>query len=97
MMAADFVLAPLPVMVRWVLLGTLVIGTVAAGWAWLINPLRRRITLVQVARWLETRHPEIQERVSTALELSGRSDAGASASQLARFVGVAKSPKRPRT
>ena len=72
-MAAHLVFAPLPVVVSWILLGSIVAGALWAFWTWLLKPLRGRITLVQIARWLETRHPEIQERVSTALELSSDS------------------------
>ena len=85
-MAVDFFLSPLPVMVRWILLGGLVAGTAAAMWSWLFRPLTKRITLVQVARWLETRHPEIQERVSTTLELTGRPGEGISESLLEELV-----------
>ncbi|MDA7888020.1 hypothetical protein N9A86_01380 [Akkermansiaceae bacterium] len=35
-----------------------------------MRPLARKIPLVRLARWLEERHPEVQERISTALELS---------------------------
>ncbi|MFM1559193.1 MAG: hypothetical protein ACKJSK_07780, partial [Roseibacillus sp.] len=89
-MAADFFLAPLPVIVRWVMLGALVLGTLWGIWAWLIKPLSNRITLVQVARWLETRHPEIQERVSTALELTQGSSRGVSEALLQELVLEAK-------
>lgn len=39
------------------------------AWFSLIRPLCDRITLVRMARILETRHPELQERISSALEL----------------------------
>ena len=63
-MAAHLVFAPLPVAVSWVLLGLIGVGALWAGWTWFVRPLKGRITLIQIARWLETRHPEIQERVS---------------------------------
>ena len=88
-MAADYFLAPLPVLARWGLFVALVVVVLAAVWFWLLKPLARRISLVQVARWLEARHPEIQERVSSALELSG-TEGGVSESLLAELVDAAK-------
>ncbi|MCH2065374.1 MAG: hypothetical protein MK194_16810, partial [Roseibacillus sp.] len=85
-MAAHLIFAPLPVVVSWFLLGSIVAGALWALWTWLLKPLRGRITLVQIARWLETRHPEIQERVSTALELSSDSRGGVSEGLLKELV-----------
>jgi len=70
MMALDHFLAPLPQAVRWAMFGVWVLGTLAAA-AIGLRPLLRTIGLVQVARWIEGRHPEIEERMSTVLELSG--------------------------
>ncbi|MEC8941472.1 MAG: hypothetical protein VYC95_01995, partial [Verrucomicrobiota bacterium] len=85
-MAAHLVFAPLPVVVSWVLLGSIVVGALWAIRTWFVKPLGGRITLVQIARWLETRHPEIQERVSTALELSSDSRGGVSEALLKELV-----------
>ncbi|MEE2622822.1 MAG: hypothetical protein VYA46_01260, partial [Verrucomicrobiota bacterium] len=85
-MAAHLVFAPLPVVVSWVLLGSIVAGVLWAIRTWFVKPLGSRITLVQIARWLETRHPEIQERVSTALELSSDSRGGVSEVLLKELV-----------
>ena len=93
-MAAHLVLAPLPVVASWGLLGAIVVGTLWAGWRWFIKPLRSRITLVQMARWPETRHPEIQERVSTALELAGDASGGVSESLLEELVTEAQGDVR---
>src|SRR5687768_16290403 len=76
-MTSDQFLAPLPMAARWVLFGLWLVAILAAAWVGL-RPLMRKIGLVQVARWIEGRHPEIEERMSTVLELSG-GDAGASA------------------
>jgi hypothetical protein len=87
-MAADHFLAPLPMAARWVLFGLWLAAVLVALWIGL-RPLLRKIGLVQVARWIEGRHPEIEERMSTVLELSG-GDAGASAGlmeELARAAG----------
>ncbi|NRB27772.1 MAG: hypothetical protein HRU37_08850, partial [Roseibacillus sp.] len=85
-MAAHLVFAPLPVVVSWVLLGSIVVGALWAIRTWFVKPLGSRITLVQIARWLETRHPEIQERVSTALELSSDSKGAVSEVLLKELV-----------
>jgi len=76
--------APLPALVRWTMLaGWLGLGT-ATAWLRLIQPLSRPLDTVRLARWLETRHPELDERASTVLELDeGRGTGGASASLLA--------------
>ena len=39
------------------------------GWTQWLRPLCRKISLTAVARWIETRHPELHERISTAVEL----------------------------
>lgn len=70
MMALDHFLAPLPQAARWAMFAVWVLGTLTAAVIGL-RPLLRKIGLVQVARWIEGRHPEIEERMSTVLELSG--------------------------
>jgi hypothetical protein len=86
-MAADHFLAPLPVAARWVMFGGWVVAIGAAACAGL-RPLLRKIGLVQVARWIEGRHPEIEERMSTVMELSG-GEAGVSAELLAELARAA--------
>lgn len=53
--------------------GLAVVGTVA--WRTLVRPLRRTLGLAQVARLVEIHHPEMHERISTAVELLGSTDA----------------------
>jgi len=67
--AVDLAFAPLPQAVR---LATLGVWSVAVLWAAVSGfaPSFRRLDLVKIARWLEHRHPEIEERLSTALEVS---------------------------
>ena len=89
-MAAHLLFAPVPVEVSWVLLGLIGAGLLWSAAKWFIKPLRGRITLIQIARWLETRHPEIQERVSTALELSDHSKGGVSEGLLQQLVEEAE-------
>lgn len=86
-MAADHFLAPLPMPARWMLFGLWLVAVISAiGVA--ARPLMRKIGLVQVARWIEGRHPEIEERMSTVLELSG-GDANASAGLMAELARAA--------
>ncbi len=70
-MLADYALAPLSTLVRWLLFGSWIVAlaiTIKLGFA----PVFRKISQVTLARWLEGRHPEIQERLSTSIELQGR-------------------------
>lgn len=60
--------------IRWALSITGLLVTVGAGWWFLIRPLSRRLSLTHVARILEVRHPELQERISTAVELLSSND-----------------------
>ena len=62
--------------IRWALSLTALLITLATAWRYLLRPLMRRISLITIARWLENHHPEMQERISTAVELGGRGDAG---------------------
>jgi hypothetical protein len=75
-MAADYFFAPLPVVARWVLFGAWLIVLATAAKT-VLAPLFRKISLVQIARWIESRHPEMEERLSTVLELS-KNDGGVS-------------------
>ena len=87
-MATDGLAGPLPVPTRWALSAAcllLVLIAVNAGCAPLLKPIR----LLQVARWLETRHPEIQERLSTVLELRAH-DGGGSAELLESLARAAE-------
>jgi hypothetical protein len=59
---------------RWALSLTGLAITVATAWWFLIRPLSRKITLTHIARILEIRHPELQERISTAVELMSSKD-----------------------
>ena len=60
---------------RWLLtLSALAFSAGVAVW-FLILPLARTITLTGIARFIETRHPELQERLSSAVELLTSKDA----------------------
>ena len=59
---------------RWALsLSALALTLLAALW-FLLRPLLRTYTLTGVARAIEIRHPELQERVSSAVELLASKD-----------------------
>lgn len=91
-MAVDYFLGPLPTAARWVLTGAWLVAVgVAARFGTL--PLRTPVSLLQVARWLETRHPEMEERLSTALELEGTSG-GVSASLVELLARAAEADVR---
>ncbi len=59
---------------RWILSLTGLAITAVAAWWFLVRPLSRRFTLTHMARILEIRHPELQERISTAVELLSSDD-----------------------
>lgn len=85
--ALDVAFAPLPPFVRWMCPVIWIVSVCSAAFVWWWMPLREKIDLVRVARWLETRHPELDERVSTVLEVSGHGDSAMSSQliqQLAR-------------
>ena len=54
---------------RWVLTLSAFAVTVAVALWLLILPIAKTITLTGIARAIETRHPELQERLSSAVEL----------------------------
>ena len=49
----------------------------ATAWSMLVLPLARPLSLTRMARVLETRHPDMQERISSAIELAGHGGAEA--------------------
>ena len=78
LVAIDCAFAPLPTLVRWLcpLVWLALVTSVAALW-WVL-PLRQPLDLVRIARWLEIRHPALDERISTVLEVSGHQGGGMS-------------------
>jgi len=68
-MAIDFGVTIFSAWVRWLL--TLAVAVAAAASvAWfLVRPLARSFTLAGIARVIESHHPELQERISSAVEL----------------------------
>lgn len=68
-MAVDAAVLIFSPAVRWGLSGLGLAATLATAWSTLVRPLARRLTLTRMARVIETRHPELQERISSAIEL----------------------------
>lgn len=52
----------------------LIVVLALALFVWLIKPLSRRISAVQVARYVEEKRPELDHSLVTAVELGGRRD-----------------------
>ncbi len=73
-MAVDATITLFSTTSRWILSLAGLALTLAAAWWFLVRPLSRRYTLTKMARILEVRHPELQERISTAVELLASDD-----------------------
>ena len=88
MMAADYFFAPLPLALRWAMFAVWLLVILAAA-RFGFGPLLKPIGLLQVARWLEVRHPEMEERLSTVLEMAHGSE-GVSSDLLASLARAAE-------
>jgi len=55
--------------VRWLLSGSAFVVTAVAAYFFLVRPFRRVLSLTSVALRIERRHPELEERLSSAVEL----------------------------
>jgi hypothetical protein len=73
-MAIDAGLVLFSDVVRWMLTLSALALTVASVVWFLILPLAKTITLTGIARSVEDRHPELQERLSSAVELLSSRD-----------------------
>ncbi|HOF17370.1 MAG TPA: hypothetical protein PK082_00540 [Phycisphaerae bacterium] len=60
---------------RWALMALTALATVGAAYWLLLRPLARTFTLAGIARVVEKRHPELQERISSAVELIASGEA----------------------
>ena len=56
--------------VRWLLWAGCVGATAAVGWFALVKPFRRKFTAAEIAALIERNHPELEERLSTVVELA---------------------------
>ena len=54
---------------RWALSGGALAATLLTAYIFLVRPLVRSFTMTGIARMIESRHPEMHERISSALEL----------------------------
>ncbi|NLT72542.1 MAG: hypothetical protein GXX91_17855, partial [Verrucomicrobiaceae bacterium] len=73
-MAIDATVTLFSTTTRWILSLAGLVATLVTAWWFLVRPLSRRFTLTHMARVLELRHPELQERISTAVELLASED-----------------------
>ena len=73
---------------RWAFSLTGLAFTWAAAWTMLVRPLVQPLTLTRMARVLETRHPGMQERVSSAIELAslGGAEAERASAELVKLL-----------
>ena len=78
------ILAAMGIRTQWIVVEpwqayALTLGWLAAGAAMayfmLVRPLARSFTLTGIARLIESRHPELQERISSTVELLSSTDA----------------------
>ncbi|MEI8243998.1 MAG: DUF4175 family protein, partial [bacterium] len=100
-MALDVVLPTMPDAIRLFLTCLMAAATCAAAWRYLIRPLRRRITSAQIARAIETGHPELEERLSTTVEMCRTGAGGATVSrrlveEVARAAAIDAAVLKPR-
>ena len=64
--------------VRWLLWACCVAASAAVAWFALIKPLRRKFTAAEIAALIERNHPELEERLSTVVELAQAGDLSSS-------------------
>ncbi|MDE0737012.1 MAG: hypothetical protein OSB47_14415, partial [Pirellulaceae bacterium] len=60
---------------RWILSLVSLAAVLLTGYCFLVRPLARTFTLAGIARLIENRHPELEERLSSAVELLSSPDA----------------------
>ena len=77
LMAIDASVIMFSRVLRTGLLFCALLATGAVAWLVLVRPLMRKHTLTAVARLLEIRHPELEERISSAIGLLGSNDSAA--------------------
>jgi len=74
-MAVDASVTIFTIAPRVLLSGCLLAGLLASIYLFLVRPLQRSFSLTGIARMIELRHPELEERLSSAVELLTTSDA----------------------
>lgn len=84
----------------WSLWGISLVAVGVTLWFALVCPMRRKFTAAEIASLIERNHPELEERLSTVVELAATGDLEASSSLLAEITRAAVldagkvSPKR---
>ena len=73
-MAVDAAVTIFSPAIRWSLTLTGLAITGLAAWWWVVRPATKRITLTSIARFVEDRHPELQETISSSVELLASDD-----------------------
>ena len=69
-MAIDAMVTIYDAWIRWLLWSAGLAGTGAVAWVSLLKPLSRRFTAAEIAALIERNHPELEERLSTVVELA---------------------------
>jgi len=74
----------------WVLSNSLiavfVLAEAAAAWRWLYRPLKNPVTLKQVAMYIDEHHPELENRIVSAVEFTAGEHDEVSAWMIERFL-----------
>lgn len=73
-MAVDAAVTIFSSVTRWLLTGAVLVATAAAIVRFVVLPIMRSPGLAGMARAIETHHPELAERISSAIELLTSSD-----------------------
>ena len=77
-MAIDAMVTIYASWVRWALWSAGLAFTCSVAYFALVKPLRRKFTAAEIASLIERNHPELEERLSTVVELAEAGDIGAS-------------------
>ena len=87
-MAIDAAVVLVHPVARWVFSLSGLVLVLATAWSLLLLPLARPLTLTRMARILETRHPDMQERISSSIELAchGGTDAEQASAELVKLL-----------
>lgn len=77
-MAIDLAFSPSERWMQVALSGAGLLVFLGFLWRWILRPNTRKLDAVDIARHLESVHPELDERLSSAIELTRRPDPGVS-------------------
>ena len=75
---------------RWPAISLAALGALAGAWHWLLLPLREPVPLRRIALWIDEHHPELENRIVSAVEFSERDPEG-SRVLIDRFLGEVES------